>query len=286
MFLLICQRVTKFTPKLLLGLALGSGLGLGLGLGAQFAHATNPTPPRVVSLTPHVTELIFAAGAGHTIVATVNASDYPQAALGIDRIGDGLNTSAEQVLARQPDWVMGWPSALMTQLQALGVETVVLEPMSMVQIAQQVRTLGRLLGTESVADAKSQEIIADIAAITAIAAEMTDQSAPRLPVMVLASPDGQYVLGRQALTNDALTLCGARNIFAEALSVAPSVSLEGLIAANPALVISGYEPAAWLVDRFTVAVIDPNWLYRPGPRFVQAMRQICTAVRQARQSRQ
>jgi len=254
-----------------------------LALGAQFAQATNPTPPRVVSLTPHVTELIFAAGAGHTIVATVNASDYPQAAQGIDRIGDGLNTSAEQVLARQPDWVMGWPSALMTQLQALGVETVVLEPTSMVQIAQQIRTLGLLLGTESVADAKSQEITAEIAAI---ADEMTDQSAPPLPVIVLASQDGQYVLGRQALTNDALTLCGARNIFAEALSVAPSVSLEGLIAANPALVITGYEPAAWLADRFTVAVIDPNWLYRPGPRFVQAMRQICTAVRQARQSRQ
>lgn len=274
MFLLICQRVTELTPKILLGLALCLGVGL--------AQST-PMSPRVVSLTPHVTELIFAAGAGHMIVATVNASDYPEAAQNIARIGDGLNTSAEQVLAWQPDWVMGWPSALMAQLQALGVETVVLEPTSMMQIAQQVRTLGLLLGTQSVAEAKSQEIAADIALI---AAQVTDKSAPPLPVVVLASPDGQYVLGRQALINDALSLCRARNIFAQALSVAPSVSLEGLIAAKPALVITGYEPPAWLADRFTVAMIDPNLLYRPAPRFVQAARQICTAVKQARQSRQ
>jgi ABC-type Fe3+-hydroxamate transport system substrate-binding protein len=273
MSLLICQRVIDLTPKILLGLALCLGGGT-----AQSA----PESPRVVSLTPHVTELIFAAGAGHTIVATVNASDFPEAALDIDRIGDGLNTSAEQVLALQPDWVMGWPSELMTQLQALGVETVVLEPSSVIQIAQQVKTLGLLLGTESVADAKSQKITADIASI---AAEVRDQSAPRLPVIVLASPDGQYVLGRQALINDALALCGARNIFAEALSVAPSVSLEGLIAADPSLVITGYEPPAWLAERFRVAVIDPSWLYRPGPRFVQATQQICTAIAQARQSK-
>ncbi len=276
MSLLICQRVTEFSLKILLGLALCLGLGGGIAL-------STPVSPRVVSLTPHVTELIFAAGAGHTIVATVNASDYPEAALGIDRIGDGLNTSAEQVLALQPDWVMGWPSALMTQLQALGVETVVLEPSTIIQIAQQVKALGLLLGTESVANTKSQEITADIALI---AAQVTDRSAPPLPVVVLASPDGQYVLGRQALINDALALCGAQNVFAETLSVAPSVSLEGLIAAKPALVITGYEPSAWLGDQFNVAVINPSWLYRPGPRFVQATRRICAAVKQARQSRQ
>lgn len=273
MSLLICQRVIELTPKILLGLALCLGVGL-----AQ----SDPLSARVVSLTPHVTELIFAAGAGHTIVATVNASDYPEAALGIDRIGDGLNTSAEQVLALQPDWVMGWPSELMTRLQALGVETVVLEPSSMTQIAQQVRTLGLLLGTASVADAKSQEITADIASI---AAEVKDKSPPPLPVVVLASPDAQYVLGRQALINDALALCGARNIFAQALSVAPSVSLEGLIAAGPALVITGHEPPSWLTDQFKVAVIEPDWLYRPGPRFIDAARQICTAIAQARQSK-
>lgn len=268
MFLLIYRHVTEFLLLL--------GLGVGLAQSAPFS-------PRVVSLTPHVTELIFAAGAGDAIVATVNASDYPASAQQIDRIGDGLNTSAEQVLAWQPDWVMGWPSALMTQLQALGVQTLVLEPTALVQIAQQVRTLGHLLGTESVADTKS---LAIEAALVAIAAKNTALSQPPLPVVVLASPDGQYVLGRQSLMNDALALCGARNVFAKALSVAPSVSLEGLVAANPALVITGYAPPSWLANQFAIAIIDPDWLYRPGPRFIKAAWQICAAVRQARQSKQ
>jgi len=247
----------------------------------SLAHTVNATPvtPRVVSLTPHVTELLFAAGAGQTIVATVNASDYPVQAQSIARLGDGLQTSAEQVLAWQPDWVMGWPSSLMTQLQAMGVNTVVLEASSMKQIAQQVKTLGLLLGTESVADASSQALQAAIAAIG------TNATTTPLPVIVLASADGQYVLGRHPLLNDALAQCGARNLFADALSVAPSVSLEGIIAANPALVITGYAPPTWLSESFAVAVIDPNWLYRPGPRFIEAVQQICAEVNQAPRSK-
>lgn len=283
MFLLICQRAINWPLKFIFKCLLVLGLGFGMAAAQAAAH----TPPRVVSLTPHATELIFAAGAGDTIVATVSASDYPAQALRIDRIGDGLNTSAEQVLAWQPDWVMGWPSALMTQLQALGVNTLVLEAVSMTQIAQQIRDLGQLLGTQTVANTKSQTLEAAIAALGGVVGDGIAQAvSPPLPVVVLASADGQFVLGRHPLLNDALAQCGAHNLFAGARPVAPSVSLEGLLATNPSLVITGYAPPAWLADQFAVAIIDPDWLYRPGPRFIQAAQQICTEIKQVGQSKQ
>jgi len=65
---------------------------------------------RIITLTPHATEMLFAAGAGEHIVATVDASDFPSQARAIPKLGDGLNTSVEQVLQWQPDWVVGWPS--------------------------------------------------------------------------------------------------------------------------------------------------------------------------------
>ena len=66
--------------------------------------------PRVITLTPHATEMVFAAGAGEMIVATVDASDFPQQAQHIPRFGDGIHNSLEEIVRWEPDIVVGWPS--------------------------------------------------------------------------------------------------------------------------------------------------------------------------------
>jgi ABC-type hemin transport system substrate-binding protein len=238
---------------------------------------------RIITLTPHATEMLFAAGAGEHIVATVDASDFPSQARAIPKLGDGLNTSVEQVLQWQPDWVVGWPSTLMNQLESLGIDTLVLEPRSLEQIAEQVKSIGQRLGTEAKAEPRSQRLRAQADALEADRTFSFSSSSP-IRVAILASPDAQFVLGQHALINDALARCGAVNVFAQTLSTAPSVSLESLLAARPAIIFSGYAAPHWLTAQFDVSVIDPNWLYRPGPRFLNAAEQICTKVQQVGQS--
>jgi len=234
---------------------------------------------RIISLTPHATEMLFAAGAGEHIVATVDASDFPAQAHDIPKLGDGLNTSVEHVLQWQPDWVVGWPSRLMDQLKSLGIKTLVLEPRSLEEIAQQVQTIGQTFDTALEAKARSEGLRTQAAGLKA------DHAASSLvPVAILASPDAQFVLGQHALINDVLARCGAVNVFAKTLSAAPSVSLESLLAARPTVIFSGYPPPQWLAARFEVRVIDPDWLYRPGPRFLDAAERICTKVQQVGQS--
>lgn len=256
-----------------------------LSFGALNTATAQTSAPRIVSLTPHATEMLFAAGAGEFIVTTVTSSDYPAQAQSIPKLGDGMNTSVEQVLDWQPDWVVGWPSTLMTQLKSLGVKTMVLEAQSLTEITKQIYDIGRRLGTVDHADVQSAQLFDRIK-------KLTQKITPRPPVdvdvdvdvAVLASPNGQYVLGKHPLINQTLDLCGGQNVFADTLATAPAVSLESLLAANPKIVFSGHSPPAWLADQFEVMVIDPDWLYRPGPRFINAAEQICTKLKQVGQS--
>jgi len=236
---------------------------------------------RIVTLTPHATEMVFAAGAGHQIVGTVESSDFPKAAQSIARVGDGLNTSAEQVLALAPDWVVGWSSPLISQLQSLGVKTIVSSPTSLQAIGQEVLRLGELFGTSDRAQAWHTEFEQAVGELG-----NPDISRP-IQVVILASSDGQFVIGRDALINDTLKRCGATNPFAATQAAAPQISRESLIAAEPDVMISGrqFDGAQPMTLTVPLAVIDADSLYRPGPRFIDAARTICTLVRAAQQKR-
>ena len=281
MFSLMSLWSTRYARLSLTKLSLKVVIVIGLcgGIFLPSPPVAAATSPRIISLTPHATEMLFAAGAGEHIVATVDASDFPAQAQDIPKLGDGLNTSVEHVLQWQPDWVVGWPSSLMDQLKSLGIETLVLEPQSLEELAAQVQTIGEQFDTATEAETRSQGLRAQAAALQAEVAA----SGP-VRVAILASPDAQFVLGQHALINDVLARCGAVNVFAQTLSAAPTVSLESLLAARPTVIFSGYPPPQWLTARFEVSVIDPDWLYRPGPRFLNAAERICTKVQQVGQS--
>lgn len=243
--------------------------------------STAATPARVVTLTPHATELVFAAGAGGQIVGTVASSDFPLAAKSIARVGDGLNTSVEQVLALRPDWVIGWPSPLMSQLQSLGIETLQSEPGSLAAIGQQVLDLGAKLGTLPAALAWHLQFEQRLSELDALRPAQSDEP---VNVVVLASSDGQFVLGRHALMNETLEHCGATNPFAQTQAPAPQISRESLIAAKPDVIISGRpldDPQSMKLTA-PLRVIDADSLYRPGPRFIDAAFEICQLVQQTR----
>ena len=231
---------------------------------------------RIVTLTPHATELVFAAGAGHQIVATVASSNYPAAAKDIERIGDGVNTSIEQVLAWSPDWVIGWPSPLMTQLQSLGIQTWVSNPQSLEAIGTEVLEIGQRLGDPDQALAWHADYSARLAQLSHTA--QTD-----LRVVIFASADGQFVIGRHALINEALKRCGATNPFAASAASAPLVSAESLIAVDADVMISGrpMDNTATLPQAIPLYVVDADKLYRPGPRFVDAALEICALLAKA-----
>ena len=81
--------------------------------------------PRIVTLAPHLAELVYLAGAGDRLVATVAYSDFPDAAAELPRIGDAFRFDLEQLVALQPDLVLAWdsgnPDAALDAMDRLGL---------------------------------------------------------------------------------------------------------------------------------------------------------------------
>ncbi|WLI90196.1 cobalamin-binding protein [Massilia sp. R2A-15] len=253
---------------------------------------------RIVSMAPHVTELLFAAGGGERIVGAINFSDYPEAAKKIPLVGSNAQIDMERVIALKPDLLVVWQSGntgrQLEQLGKLGIPVFYSEPHKLDQVADSLTRFGRLLGTEKAAASSAAQYRASIASLGA-------RYARRPPVRVFYQiwDKPLYTLSGKHIIDDAIRLCGGRNIFADLNVVAPSVSTEAVLQANPEAIVGGdqHEPddagiAIWKPYRSLLAVergnlfrLEGELLTRPGPRMAQGVAQLCEKIELARQRR-
>jgi len=267
----------------------------GMTLISLTAHAAEPAR-RAISLTPHITELIFAAGAGQYVVGTVASSDFPPAAAGIPRVGDGIELSAEKILALQPDLILAWRrggaiAAMSPQLQRLGITLTTSDPKALADIPEELRRMGRLFGTQATAEPAADALQARVQALQA---RYAHKRTVRVFLEVGTNP--LYTIGTDALLNDVLRLCGGVNVFGDSAMAAPQISAESVLVQQPGAVVTADTPpqrltarrAYWSGLRLDAALrghvygIDPDRLYRPGPRLVDAAEQLCKDLDSAR----
>ncbi|KQQ42426.1 cobalamin-binding protein [Duganella sp. Leaf126] len=251
---------------------------------------------RVVSLAPHVTELLFAAGGGERIVGAVSYSDFPEAAKKIPRIGSNRQIDMERVIALKPDLIVAWmhgsSERQIDTLRHLGIPIFHSEPVKLDGIADNVQRLGQLLGTDKVAQPAAAQIRAQFAALTA-------QYASRPPVRLFYQVWDKplYTLSGSSIVTDAMRVCGGVNIFADLKVTAPVVSIEGVLQADPEAIFGTAEkdnggvalwkpyPTMTAVRNNNLFTIDGELLNRAGPRMVAGTRAMCELLEQARQRR-
>ncbi|AOB33952.1 cobalamin ABC transporter substrate-binding protein [Bordetella sp. H567] len=247
---------------------------------------------RAISLAPHATELVYAAGAGDRLVGVARGSDYPPQARALPSVGDGLVPDSERVAALRPDLVIGWLPAgaapLLPVLRALDVPVYYSDPRTLRDIPDAVDRMGVLFGTQAVAAPAAAALRARIDALAA-------RYAGRKPVRVFiqAGGDPLYTLNGSSIVSDALRLCGGINVFADAPVTAPQVTQEAVLAAQPDVIVASAASlqaitAAWRALRLPAALrgrvvgMDADALYRPGPRLIDAAETLCAALDRAR----
>jgi len=250
---------------------------------------------RVVSLAPHVTELLYAAGGGARLVGAVNYSDYPEAANKLPQVGSYNKLDFERVLALKPDllvvWHSGNPVRQVEQLERLGIPVFHSEPGRLDQIGDSLLRLGRLLGTEPAAQAAAQDYRSRIAALRA-------RYAGRPPVTVFYQvwPKPLYTLNDDHIASDMVRLCGGRNLFGALKTIAPEVGVEAVIEADPEVILVGgrdnpSDPGGKMwqsfkgmtaVRRGNIFTIDGDLTNRAGPRTADGAAQLCAMLEQAR----
>jgi iron complex transport system substrate-binding protein len=259
---------------------------------ALVAAAGEAPRPRIVSLAPNLTELLFAAGAGDRVVGASEFSDYPEAARGIERIGDAYRLDYERILALEPDlavaWASGTPPDAITRLEDLGVEVYSIRTERLVDVASAIEALGALAGTPAVANEAARRFRADLAGLESRYGGLA-------PVRVFIEIDAElpYTVTARHLISDVVSLCGGRNIFADLPGIAPAVDLEAVIARDPQVILSTVgdaDPAArwnrWpgitAVRLGHVRGLPPDEVSRATPRVLEGTRVACEAIQQSR----
>ena len=249
---------------------------------------------RIVSLAPHATELLFAAGAGDRVVGVLSPADWPPEAARLPRVGDASAVDLERVVALGPDLIVTWPylaPAQIERLRTLGVPIYVSDPHTPEAIAEDLERLGTLAGSADVAARAAGRFRTRLATVAA-----TPRDHTRLSVFYEIWNQPLYTVGGGHLITAALDLCGGTNIFASLALPAPQVSIEAVLAAGPAAIVAGTDDAvrpAWLDDwsrwkdlpavkHGNLFVVDANLLHRAGPRFADGVAQLCAALAQAR----
>jgi iron complex transport system substrate-binding protein len=269
----------------------------------QGRTVTLPAPARrIVSVAPHVTELLFAAGGGERIVGAVEFSDYPPQARTVRRVGDNKALDLEAIAALKPDLVVVWrhgnAQRQLDKLRGLGIPMYQSEPKRLEDIGPALERLGRLMGTEAVARHEAQ---AFEAGLSGLRTQYARRSPVRVFYQVWRSP--LMTLNGTHMVSDVIRLCGGVNVFGDLQALVPTLDEEAVLQADPEVILTaamGATPSkrplddlqGWkrfgrlqAVARGNLYAIDGDLLNRPTPRLLQGAQRVCQVLDEARGKR-
>ena len=252
---------------------------------------------RIISLAPHVTEMLFAVGAGNKIIGAVDYSDYPEAAKALPRVGGYSRLDVERIVSLKPELIVAWQDgngkAVIKRLKQLGMSVYVTEPVEVLDVADNLERLALLTGNKGKGSKSATQFRANYARLQQQYSKKTRVSVfYQLWHQPLMTATDNHLIGK------VISLCGGQNVFAGLASLTPKVGLESVLAANPQVIIaSGMEAARpeWLddwrrwkqlraVQNEHLFFIPPDILQRHSPRILEGAQQLCLLLDQVRQS--
>lgn len=251
---------------------------------------------RIISLAPHLTEDLFAIGAGQRLVGVVSYSDYPADALKLPIIGGYNGIDLEKIRALKPDLIVAWhtgnPPAQLAKIAALGIPMFYDDSRTLKDVPTVLERLGVLTATSLTANQAAAQFRGRLAQV---ARQYQGGRPIRVFYQVWDRP--LMTINKHQIISDAMRLCGAVNVFADLPALVPTIDDEAVVVKNPELILTSGEPSVneqalkrWTrwprltaVQRHQLVVLKPDILSRMGPRLVDGTEQLCAAVQRARQ---
>lgn len=241
----------------------------------------------IITLSPHLTELAFAAGAGSQLIAAAEYSNYPAAAAALPRVGDAFRLDLERIISLQPDLVIAWesgnPALAVNRLQEFGLATWVIEIRQPQEIASTLEQFGAAAGQVEAgreAARRTRQQLADI--------RLSGKGKPGVSYFYQVAEQPLFTLNGEHLISQSLALCGGENIFASESVLAPQISLESVIVRDPevmfaAVVEAQPDPlAAWqhwpklqAVKHHRLYTLPADQISRATPRMLDAIAAAC-----------
>lgn len=248
---------------------------------------------RIIALSPHAVEMLYAIGAGDTIVAATDYADYPEAAKKIPRIGGYYGIQMERVLELNPDLIVVWDSGNkaedINQLRTLGFNLYGSDPKTLEGVAKELEELGQLTGHVEEA---SKAAAAYRAELIRLRVENAKKSEPKVFYQLWSTP--LMTVSKNSWIQEIMSVCHGQNVFYDAASDYPQVSLENVLLTLPEVILQSEEegnvkgvdwrqwPEIPAVKNQHIYQLNADLLHRATPRALLGVQALCDALDKAR----
>lgn len=251
---------------------------------------------KIVTLSPHLAELVFAVGAGDLLVGVSAYTDYPEAAASLPVVGDAFNLDQEQLTVLEPDLLLSWetgtPVHVVDELRARGYRVEVIRTTTLEHLPKALEKIGVLTGREATADVVAEEFSRGLHELAVAAADAE-------PIRVFYQVDAHplYTINGDHYVSQLIQICGGTNIFADLSGLAPLVSVESVLEREPEVILASTDAGPQAFDewkrwsdmaamRYENQFLMPaNEIGRATPRLLVGATAICDALEQGRVNR-
>lgn len=248
---------------------------------------------RIIALSPHAVEMLFAIGAGENIIATTDYADYPNAAKSIPRIGGYYGIQMEKILALQPDLVVVWSGGNklsdMTKLRSLGINIYDSNPRSLNDIATELLNLGQLTGDQQQAQLVAKQYNEQLTRLRA-----DNLNKPKIKVFYQLWSTPLMTVAKHSWIQQIIHVCHGNNVFFNSGNAYPQISLENVLLTAPQVILQSQDKSnvqginwqQWqqipAVNKKQIYQLNADLLHRASPRTILGIKAVCNALDKAR----
>jgi len=253
--------------------------------GCQRPEKQKSAQTQVISLSPHITEIVYALDGQEQLIAVSDFCHYPAGALLKEKIGGLLNPNIEKIVSLTPTLLLGVPAheKLNTELNKFGLSIVMLPNENVHDVLATIDSIGILLDREL----KARELSAKLQNELKELATKKRQKKPA-GMLVIGRESGSLrnitVAGKDTFIDEMWRIAGGINIFDDLPNRYASVNIETILTRDPEVIIEfvgeessaiteGGKDQAWLYLKNVTAVksnhvftIAGNHALIPGPR--------------------
>ena len=252
-----------------------------------------PPAKRIIALSPHGVEMLFAIGAGDSIVATTDYADFPAAAKNIPSIGGYYGIQIERVIELNPDLIVVWQSGNkiedINQLRDLGFTIVNSDPKRLADVATDIELLGKLTGHSGKAKQVADDYRQQLADIT-----LQNQTKPAVKVFYQLWSTPLMTVSKGSWIQNLIEVCHGENVFYNAASEYPQISIENVLLTGAEVILQSQDegnilginwsdwPELPAVKNQHIYQFDADLLHRATPRAIQGVNAVCGALDKVR----
>lgn len=245
---------------------------------------------RIISLAPHITDLVYEAGAGNQLVGITSESDYLVRGKKVTVIGSYSGVSVEAILRQKPDLILTWANGgyakELARLKGMGIPVYISHPLKLEDVGSEIQAIGTLSGNSKVADASAQNYIQKLNHIKQKYAQKE-----RVKTFIQINQSPMFTVSKNSFLGQMVEDCRGNNIFGDLPQAAPQINVEAVLRAKPQVIISTGSKAAlnsW--QRWSIPATKQKHLYAltskhatlPSPLVLEALEMMCTQIDSAR----